>query len=66
MFIFVSILLLALSSSARAQSQDLAALRRAADQGSADAQAELGNRYRAGKDVLQDYAHAVVWFGYAE
>ncbi len=37
-------------------------LRKAADQGDADAQFELGQIYRKGKGVPQDYAESVGWY----
>ena len=39
--------------------------RKAAEQGHANAQHNLGNRYRKGEGVTQDYAEAVKWYSKA-
>ena len=44
---------------------DLAGLRKLADQGDPAAQFALGARYATGEDVKQDYTEAVRWFGQA-
>jgi len=41
--------------------EDLAALRKAAAQGDAEAQCELGNRYYLGRGVPEDYTEAAKW-----
>ena len=41
---------------------DLASIRKAAEQGDADAQSRLGYMYFEGKGVGQNYAEAVKWF----
>ncbi len=45
-----------------AQDGDLENLRQRAEQGNADAQAELGYRYHTGQVVRQDYERAVSWY----
>jgi clan AA aspartic protease (TIGR02281 family) len=42
--------------------QAIAWYRRAADQGNADAQANLGAMYEVGQGVAQDYAQAIAWY----
>jgi TPR repeat protein len=43
-------------------SEALKLMRKAADQGDAEAQEGLGEMYREGKGIPQDYAEAVKWF----
>ena len=50
------------SANQRAQAKSLPDLRKLADQGDADAQWQMGVRYRNGEDVPQDDAQAVQWF----
>ena len=45
-----------------AQSDEIDELRRAADQGHAKAQNNLGTAYAKGEGVPQDYAQALVWY----
>jgi hypothetical protein len=46
----------------RVQAQSLADLRRAADQGDADAEWQMGVRYHSGEDVPRDDVQAMQWF----
>ena len=46
----------------QAQTPEIDALRARAEQGDAEAQFELGVRYRDGTDVPQDDAEAVRWY----
>jgi TPR repeat protein len=45
-----------------AQSPDIVQLKKEAEQGYADAQVSLGDCYRNGEGVTQDYKQAVYWF----
>jgi TPR repeat protein len=45
-----------------AREQDFEAVKRAAEQGSADAQFNLGVMYAKGFGVTQDYAEAMKWY----
>ena len=49
-------------TAAEQETESLGRLRKAADQGNADAQARLGVRYAKGEGVPQDPAEAVRWF----
>jgi TPR repeat protein len=49
-------------SIAAGQSDDIVALRKAAEQGSANDQARLGHLYLKGTGVPQDYPRAAIWF----
>ena len=42
--------------------EDMAALRARAEQGDAQAQFNLGEMYRTGEGVAQDYKEAAAWF----
>ncbi len=60
--LFIVGAVLAISPLAGAQSDDIAVVRKAAEQGSANDQARLGQFYWKGNGVLQDYAQAATWF----
>ena len=57
-----AVILVALASGAQAQTPAIDALRAAAEQGDAEAQFNLGVRYRDGTGVPQDDAEAVRWY----
>ena len=54
--------LVALAAGVQAQTPEIDALRARAEQGHADAQYNLGVRYRTGQGVPQHYAEAVRWY----
>src|SRR5258705_266072 len=60
--VLVTLSLFTLVSSLSAQSVDVDAIRKAADQGDAHAQNHLGNLYQGGQGVAQDYAQAAIWY----
>jgi Sel1 repeat len=70
--VLVTLSLFALVSSLSAQGVDVDAIRKAADQGDAAAQTNLGNLYYTGQGVTKDYGQAAVWYrkaaeqGYAD
>ena len=54
--------LVALATGAQAQTPELDELRARAEQGDADAQADLGFRYSQGSGVREDDVEAVRWY----
>jgi TPR repeat protein len=47
---------------AQSEPQDISDLRKAAEQGDAQKQFELGSRYYTGKGVAKDHAEAMKWY----
>ena len=71
-FLLIALVVLAVLQPGPAKAQDIEQLRKAAEQGDADAQFNLGLMYDIGKGVPQDYQEAVKWYrmaaeqGYAD
>ncbi len=57
-----AVLLCAASVSYAGFDEGFVAILKAAEQGNADAQLVVGNRYAYGKGVPQDYTQAIVWY----
>ena len=61
-FLLIALVVLAVLHPGPAKTQDIEQIRKAAEQGHASAQNNLGTRYSNGEGVPQDYQEAVKWY----
>jgi TPR repeat protein len=62
LFLHVVLLAVLAVQLAQGQTDDIAALKKKAEQGDASAQFNLGAMYSSGQGVPQDYKEAVIWY----
>ena len=61
-FLLIAFVVLAVLQPGPAKAQDIEQLRKAAEQGNATAQGNLGLMYNNGEGLPQDYQEAVIWY----